>query len=280
MTLTKIAKIAKFFTSNALLLALDGPLVVYFGYMIYGLDVNITIIAASFLGVFSIYTLNKATDKREDQINKPNQPSRSTTHYITVSLVTMILSLVLGITVSLFTFLILLTPTLVGILYSVRVSPRLPRLKEVVGAKSVLVAFSWSLYGAFLPLTLHGTVFPNIALVFTYIFMQVIINTILFDFFDIKGDRESGIRTLPSVFGTNKTKKMLFLVNSALAIIITLCEIQGYFLKLLPALFFGVVYGYFIIWHFVREPVNRLTAELMVDGAWVPLVALVKLILR
>ncbi len=248
--------------------------------MIYGLDVNITIIAASFLGVFSIYTLNKATDKREDRINKPNQPSRSTTHYITVSLVTMILSLVLGITVSLFTFLILLTPTLVGILYSVRVSPRLPRLKEVVGAKSVLVAFSWSLYGAFLPLTLHGLDFPNIALVFTFIFMQVLINTILFDFFDIKGDRESGIRTLPTVFGTNKTKKMLFLVNSVLAIIIAWCEIQGYFLKLLPALFFGVVYGYFIIWHFVREPVNRLSAELMVDGAWFPLVALVKLILR
>jgi hypothetical protein len=73
---------------------------------------------------------------------------------------------------------------------------------------------------------------------------------------------------------------MLFLVNSSLAIIITLCEIEGYFLKVLPALFFGVVYGYFIIWHFVREPVNRLSAELMIDGAWFPLVALVKLILR
>jgi 4-hydroxybenzoate polyprenyltransferase len=280
VTLTKIAEIAKFFTSNALLLALDGPLVVYFGYMIYGLDVNITIIAASFLGVFSIYTLNKATDKKEDRINKPNQPLRSTTHYITVSLVTMIFSLVLGITVSLFTFFILLAPTLVGILYSVRVSPRLPRLKEVVGAKSVLVAFSWSLYGAFLPLTLHGLDFHNIALVFTYIFMQVLINTILFDFFDIRGDRESGIRTLPTVLGANKTKKMLFLVNSVLAIIIAWCEIQGYFLRLLPALFFGVVYGYFIIWHFVREPVNRLSAELLVDGAWFPLVAIVRLILR
>ena len=68
MTLSKIAEIAKFFTSNALLLALDGPLVVLFGFMLYGIDVNITIIAASFLGVFSIYTLNKATDKREDSI--------------------------------------------------------------------------------------------------------------------------------------------------------------------------------------------------------------------
>jgi 4-hydroxybenzoate polyprenyltransferase len=248
--------------------------------MLYGIDVNITIIVASFLEVFSIYTLNKATDKREDRINKPNQPLRSTTHYVAVSLVTMILSLVLGASVSLFAFLILLTPTLVGILYSVRVSHRLPRLKEVIGAKSILVAFTWSLNGAFLPLTLHGSDFPNIALVFTYIFIQVIINTILFDFFDIKGDKESGIRTLPTVFGTEKTKKMLFLVNSSLAIIITLCEIEGYFLKVLPALFFGVVYGYFIIWRFVREPVNRLNAELMIDGAWFPLVTFVKLILR
>ncbi len=147
---------------------------------------------------------------------------------------------------SLFAFLILLIPTLVGILYSVRVSPRLPRLKEVVGAKSVLVAFSWSLYGAFLPLTLHGSVLPNIGFVYTYVFMQVIINTILFDFFDIKGDKEAGIRTLPTVLGIEKTKKMLFLINTLLAIIIASCEIQGYFLKVLPALFFGVVYCYFI----------------------------------
>ncbi len=279
-TLIKIAKIAKFFTSNALLLALDGPLVVLFGYMLYGIDVNITIIAASFLGVFSIYTLNKATDKREDRINKPDQSSRSTTHYVAFSLVTMILSLILGALVSLFAFLILLTPTLVGILYSVRVSPHLPRLKEVAGAKSLLVAFSWSLYGAFLPLTLHSADFPNIAFIFTYIFMQVIINTILFDFFDVKGDRETGIRTISTVFGTEKTKKMLFLVNTSLAIIIALCGIEGYFLKMLPALFFGVVYGYFIIWHFIREPVNRLSAELMIDGAWFPLVTFVKLLLR
>lgn len=280
MTLSKIAEIAKFFTSNALLLALDGPLVVLFGFMLYGIDVNITIIAASFLGVFSIYTLNKATDKREDSINKPDQSSRPSTHYVAVSFVTMILSLILGALVSLFAFLILLTPTLVGILYSVRVSPCLPRLKEVVGAKSVLVALSWSLYGAFLPLTLHGSYFPNIALVFTYIFMQVIINTIMFDFFDVKGDRESGIRTIPTVLRAEKTKKMLFLVNTFLAIIIVLCGIEGFFLNVLPALFFGVVYSYFIIWHFIREPVNRLSAELMIDGSWFPLVTFVKILLR
>ena len=248
--------------------------------MLYGIDVNITIIAASFLGVFSIYTLNKGTDKREDSINKPDQASKPTTYYVVISLVTMILSLILGASVSLFAFLILLTPTLVGILYSVRVSTHLPRLKEIVGAKSVLVAFSWSLYGAFLPLTLHGSIFPKIALVFTYIFMQVIINTIMFDFFDIKGDKESGIRTLPTVLGTEKTKKMLFLVNTSLAIIITLFGIEGYFLNVMPAIFFGVVYSYVIIWHFIRKPVNRLSAELMIDGSWFPLVTFVKIILK
>jgi 4-hydroxybenzoate polyprenyltransferase len=248
--------------------------------MLYGIDVNFTIIAASFLGVFSIYILNKATDKREDSINKPDQYSRSTIHYVVFFFVTMILSLILGYSVSIFAFIILLTPTLVGILYSVRVSPRLPRLKEVVGAKSVLVAFSWGLYGAFLPLTLHGSIFPNIALIFTYIFMQVLINTIMFDFFDVKGDKESGIRTLPTVLGTEKTKKMLYLVNTSIAIIIALCGIEGFFLNVLSALFFGVVYSYFIIWHFIRRPVNRLSAELLIDGSWFPLVTFVKILLR
>jgi 4-hydroxybenzoate polyprenyltransferase len=247
--------------------------------MLYGIQANVAVLAASFLGVFSVYNLNKVTDRKEDRINRPDQSSKSATRYVAASIVTMILSLVLAATVSLSAFLILLTPIVVGVLYSVRVSPSLPRLKEVVGAKSVLVAFSWSLYGAFLPLTLQGSNWPNIALVFTYIFFQVIINTILFDFLDTKGDRDSGIRTLPILFGPEKTKKMLFLVNTSLASLIALFEIEGAFLKVLPALFFGVVYGYFIIWHFLRDPINRLSAELMIDGAWFPMLAFVKLIL-
>ena len=196
-----------------------------------------------------------------------------------LSIVTMILSLFLGLTVSIFAFLILLTPTLVGILYSVRVSSSLPRLKEIVGAKSVLVAFSWSLYGAFLPLALQGSEWENITLVFAYIFIQVIINTILFDFLDTRGDKDSGIKTIPIVFGPEKTKKVLFLVNTSLALMIIIFGVDGDFLKVMPALFFGVVYGYFIIWHFLKDPINRLSAELMIDGAWFPLVALVKIIL-
>jgi len=263
-----------------LLLAFDGPLVVLFGYMLYGIDVNIAILTASFLGVFSIYILNKATDRREDSINKPDQSSQPTTYYVALSFVAMILSLILGASVNLFAFLILLIPTLVGILYSVRVSSLLPRLKEVVGAKSLLVAFSWSLYGAFLPLTLQSSDFPKVVLIFAYIFMQMIINTILFDFFDIKGDRESGIRTISSVFGAKKTKKLLFFVNTSIVIIITLYGLEGYFLNVLPALIFGVVYSYFIIWHFIKEPVNRLSAELLIDGSWFPLVTFVKILLR
>ena len=236
-------------------------------------------LAASFLGVFSIYTLNKVTDKKEDSINRPDQSSKSTKRYLVISIVTMIISLSLGAIVSIFAFLILLTPTLVGILYSVRVSKSLPRLKEIVGAKSVLVAFSWSLYGAFLPLAQQGAEWDCITLVFTYIFVQVIINTILFDFFDTRGDKDSGIRTIPIVFGPEKTKKMLLLVNTSLALMITIFGVDGDFLKVMPALFFGIVYGYFIIWHFLKGPINRLNAELMIDGSWLPLVALVKIIL-
>jgi len=278
-TLKKIAETAKFFTSNSLLLALDGPVIVFFGYVLYGIQVNILVLTASFLGVFSIYSLNKVTDTKEDSINRPEQSSRSTKRYAVLSIVTMIVSLSLGAIVSIFAFLILLTPTLVGILYSVRVSKSLPRLKEIVGAKSVLVAFSWSLYGAFLPLALQGADWDSVTLVFTYIFIQVIINTILFDFFDTRGDKDSGIRTIPIVFGPEKTKKMLLLVNTSLAFLIIIFGVDGDFLKVMPALFFGVVYGYFIICRFIKGPINRLSAELMIDGSWFPLVALVKIIL-
>ncbi|MCW4019113.1 MAG: UbiA family prenyltransferase [Candidatus Bathyarchaeota archaeon] len=270
-------KTATLLTSTSLLLAIDGPLIVFFGYLLYGIPINPKIIIASFLAVFSVYNLNKATDKAEDAINRPEMATKSTAYYVIPSLVTMSVSFMIAVSVSVFALLILMTPIIVGFLYSVKISSKLPRLKEIVGAKSVFVAFTWSLSGTFLPLTTGWVSAPRIELVFSYIFIQVIVNTILFDSLDTKGDAASGMKTLPIILGKRRTKLFLIATNSILCVWLVFCGIEGVFISYLPALGFGVFYSYVLIWHFMRGNCPRLLAEVLVDGQWFPIVILMNM---
>jgi 4-hydroxybenzoate polyprenyltransferase len=273
-----LKRAATLLTSTSLLLALDGPLIVIFGYLLYGIAINLIIVVASFLAVFSVYNLNKVTDKAEDAINRPGAVTKSAAYYVVPSLITMIISFIIAFSVSIFALLILMTPIIVGFFYSVKITSTLPRLKEIVGAKSVFVAFTWSLSGAFLPLTTGWVDAPRIVLVFSYIFIQVIVNTILFDALDIKGDAASGMKTVPIILGKNRTKKLLILTNTTLCIWLAFCGIEGLFIKYLPALGFGVFYSYVLTWHFMSGNCPRLLAEILVDGQWFPIVFLMKII--
>ncbi len=279
--MTKVlVKIVKFVTSSSLLLAVDGPLILLFGYFLYGVPVQYVLLVAASLCVFAVYSLNKVTDKIEDSINRPETVSKSKKYYVVPSVVAIVLGLVLGVTVNLMAVLILMAPLVIGLLYSVKISGSLPRLKEVTGVKSLMVALSWSLYGAFLPLVLQPVGFDKVFWVFAYVFIQVFVNTILFDFLDMKGDLASGTRTIPIKLGRNKTRWLLFASNSVLCLWLVSCGLNGLFLNFMPALGFGVLYTYVLIWNFSRDGVQRLQAELMVDGQWIPIVALMRLFLR
>ena len=271
---------AKFLISYSLLLSLDGALIVIFGSLLYGIPINYQLTIASFLAVFSVYNLNKATDKKEDSINLPETASKSTSYYIVLSIAAMIVSLFLGVLNGVFSVLILSTPFIVGLFYSVKISPKLPRLKEVLGAKSFLVAFTWSMNGAFLPLTGQLISFDKITLVFLYIFIQVIVNTILFDALDAKGDSLMRIHTLPIVLGLKKVKRLLLLLNSTLIFWIFFCVFENFFTRFMFALFFGVIYSYILIGYFLGKNKRILRAELMIDGEWIPIVTLMKLIIK
>ncbi len=275
-----LTEIAKFVTSSSLLLAVDGPLILLFGYFLYGVPIEFLLLVAASLCVFAVYSLNKVTDKIEDSINRPETASKPKKYYMVPSVAAIVLGLVLGITVNLFAVFILLAPLVIGFLYSVKISGSLPRLKEITGVKSLMVALSWSFYGAFLPLILQPASFDRIFLVFAYVFLQVFINTILFDFLDMKGDLASGTKTLPIKLGRSRTKKLLFASNGVLCLWLVFCGFSGLFLTFMPALIFGVLYTYVLIWHFSREGVQRLHAELMVDGQWIPIVAIMRLIQR
>ena len=165
---------------------------------------------------------------------------------------------------------------LASFVYSVKLSESIPRLKEVVGVKSVLVAFGWGLTGALLPTISQPADALKVVLAFSYIFIQLLVNTILCDIPDMDGDMAAGVKTVPIVLGLDSTRKLLLAINSLMLPWLLYCFTQGLFLEYMPALSFGMLYGYLIIWAFSRKHSRRLLVEIAVDGEWIPLVAIMK----
>ena len=275
-----LIEILKFLATNSVFLAIDGVLIATFGYFLYGIQINAEILLAACLAVFSVYSLNKVTDKVEDSINRPEMPRSTSRFNLGISISTLVVSLGIGASVSFFALLILATPIIAGFFYSVRLSASLPKLKEIVGVKSILVAFSWSMNGCLLPLSLHQVELEVIVLVFFYIFIRVLVGTILFDVLDAKGDSIAGVKTIPIRLGRKRTSNLLFITNSLLALWLTYCLFRGLFLAYMPALIFGMVYGYVLIWGNLKTDCQKLCKGLMVDWEWLLIIAFMKIIVR
>jgi 4-hydroxybenzoate polyprenyltransferase len=265
--------------SNSIFLALNGALVFVFASLLYETEISISLLAASFLITFAVYSLNIVTDSKEDSINRAQTHPKKAKFYLVLSIVSMIASLAIGIRDSLSAFSVLIIPLLIGLVYSIKISKSFPRLKEIVGVKSIVVALSWGVTGAFLPATMYSIPVYKVASVFFYVFAQILVNTIIFDALDVKGDHASGIKTVPLVLGIKKTRALLLGINVSFVAWLLYCLFSGAFLEYIVTLAFGVVYETLIICYFLKASRPRLQAELLVDGEWVYLVFLMRLFL-
>ncbi len=273
-----IDKALKLIFSNSIFLGLNGALVFVFASFLYETEISYSLLLASFLITFSVYTLNMATDSKEDAINRSHVP-KTARYYLFASVASMVASIAIGVMNGAYALLVLLTPLIIGSIYSVKISKSIPRLKEIVGVKSIVVALSWGITGAFLPATMYSIALDKAVLVFVYVFAQILVNTIVFDSLDVKGDRASGIKTVPLALGLKKTRILLLAINASLGVWLIFCLFSGAFLEYMITLAFGVAYETAIIWYFFKATRPRLHAELMVDGEWVPLVFLLRLLL-
>jgi 4-hydroxybenzoate polyprenyltransferase len=273
-------KILKFITSTSILLSLNASMVVVFGFFLYSSRIMPDLLLAAFLVTFGVYGLNKVTDKNEDSINRPETVPKNSGYYVVFSIASMLIGFLIGFLEGIIAFTVLFAPIIIGVIYSVRLSKSIPRLKEIIGVKSLAVAACWALTGSLLPNSILTAKLDATIIIFTYIFIRVFVGTILFDVLDKKGDSALGVNTIPIRLGRDKTKKLLIFVNSFGMILIVYCLATGILTQFLPALLFGVLYGYLAIWFFFKDNCKRFTATLMLDAEWLPIIIIAGLLIR
>jgi 4-hydroxybenzoate polyprenyltransferase len=221
--------------------------------MLYEIQPDFKLICASFLLIFSTYSLNKLTDIKADSINLPQRTAfirKNKRYLIFMVIVSYAAALTLCAMQSPYAVVLILCPLLTGVIYSIKV--RNFRLKDIIGLKSVSIGICWASGMAFLPLTVYSKELITVCLIFYFFFIRSIINTILFDVRDKAGDSVHGVKTIPVFLGINNTKKLLILLNSTMILWLIACYLLGVFNGYLSLLVLSVVYEYWCILRFCR----------------------------
>jgi len=236
----------------------------YAGYILLGLSPNFGICLSVFLMTFSVYSLNKLSDSDEDAINTPERArflfGRKRAVFI-IALAAYGFSALIALLSEPLTLPVVFIPLVANAVYSSRLIPGLPRLKDIPVMKNVVVAVSWASVCTLMPFLESSSLEAIVPLVIYFMVVRVFINTIIFDIRDIDGDRENGIMTIPVLLGNSRTAALLLIANSTL---LPWLWWDGPS-RLLAAIM--VLYGYAIILYF-RKKRNSMALDFFVDGEW------------
>ncbi len=193
--------------------AISGGFRVYIALLLAGKNRDISIPLIMTLIVYSTYTLDRTVNCREDEINRTEESNAN--KFFPYFLVCMcLLSAILILITNRICPLIAFFPFVMGLMYTkgFKIGNYSIKLKQGMGIKNLFVAFTWALTIIFL-------VYPaetlNLFLIFILFFLKSFINTVIFDFKDIIGDSQAGLKTIPVYFGESKAKLLLQLIHSS-----------------------------------------------------------------
>jgi len=189
------------------------------------------LILLPFFACVFIYSINRLTDRKEDEINLPDRIRFSHRIRITLVFVSFIFYvLLLGIVFqkNFLSFAIGLVPLIIAFLYSGC------RLKRFFLMKNISIATAIGASVLIVPAYYENWI-GIWGMLFLFFFFMILTNTILFDIKDIKGDSVFGIHTLPVLFGIPATKNICkILVIAAVIMIIPLFAMNRGSVLLIP----------------------------------------------
>jgi len=264
--------------SSSVLVSLTSSMVLLLSFILQGVKVDTPLLVAAFALTFAVYSLDRVMNQREDLINDPDRSRLFMGRermWAVVATAALASSVAVGAREGLGVLVTLLSPLGVYAAYSVGL-PSAPRLKQIPVVKNVVLVGTWALVPTLLPSLRaigpaggKGTLLS--LLIFYFIFTKIMINSILFDLRDVKGDSASGVRTLPIILGVPHVRRLLLLLNATLIVWTVVCWLLDSFLQYLPILAASIVYGFWYVHFFTKHSQKRILVDLLVDGEWIPL---------
>ncbi|MBZ0272598.1 4-hydroxy-3-methylbut-2-enyl diphosphate reductase [bacterium] len=235
-----------------------------------------------FCYVFSMHVLNRFTEKTLDQFRDDPKRARFYEKHTALmkgaGVVSAAVAIGISIAMGVLPFLLILTASVLGLLYSVRVVPRrfakvrFRRLKDIAASKNFFVASAWAMVTVFpLFFLAEHRDLPATLATFLFLFLATGMRSVIVDLTDMNADRLVGRETIPLVYGEKKTAQGLKYAAGSLAALLVLSAVTG-ILPPLAGLFGLWVAGEAYYFHrrgYNLEKVSVVRRDLVVDGHFV-----------
>jgi 4-hydroxybenzoate polyprenyltransferase len=227
-----------------------------------------------FTATFLVYSVNRATDVQEDELNVPGRTAFTKSYgRVCVAVGVLLYGLAVGVAVvreiPRAEFLVL--PVGAAVLYS------MARLKRVLLVKNLLVGIAWGTIP--LGVGVYYDILPSVEILGLGTFFAIMLTVAagVFDIKDIEGDRRAGVRTVPIRFGVRTTRVAAAVTTIGVAVGVLVAVSRG----ILPGRFLVllVLLGYVLTYvAFATPERGPLFYGLVVDGEHIFLAVLVLLI--
>ena len=254
--------------NSSTLIAFSGALRLHIAFLLAGIDPKIPVYLAGGLIIYSTYTLDRSLGSEEDTINRSELKGSKNNLAIFICIITFLAgALILAGEKIYFASLF---PFIIGYLYSkgLKIGRFKLKLKGSAGGKNIVVAITW---GGTIALIVSEWNKNNITilLIFAFYGTKLFINSILYDFKDIKGDMAAGIKTLPVCFGENRIRNILLILCLLMHCCIWVSLLTG-FIKPEPVIlsysFFAGILSISLISSNHESGIKKYSREIIVDG--------------
>jgi (E)-4-hydroxy-3-methyl-but-2-enyl pyrophosphate reductase len=145
-------------------------------------------------------------------------------------------------------------------------------LKDIPGSKTPLVALGWAMAAVIIPFfSINATrEIPGLIVAFVTAVLMVFWRTALSDLIDIQGDRIGGRDTIPIIFGSRVTEKILNILLILLCFLLFISSMWNWttsfgYVLLINVLVFKMLFDFYKNGHLV----DRLIYEGLIDGNFV-----------
>jgi len=257
-----------------LLLAFSTAGAVYLVQLVLGLPQDPNPILILFLVTFAIYNFNRHTDKEEDQINHPERVafiSKYGKALAVLSLFAYITAIILSLYGGRGAQLLVMLPLVAVMLYSLRWFPKnsgtIKRLKELFITKNFVVSGAWTTTVVFLPIFYSEQGITMLSLIlFTFFFIRLFINTVVFDMRDVFGDRKREVHSLPVMLGYNYSRKLMIALNLFTLTFTAILPVIGAVPEMFYLFTVSVLYGQVYLLLSASKKNLRFLCDVIVDG--------------
>jgi (E)-4-hydroxy-3-methyl-but-2-enyl pyrophosphate reductase len=241
-------------------LAVGAAGLTYASILLQNMSLEIAPILMALFYLLCMHTFNNLVDITSDRYNDPDRGTFYSKNKMLLWVLTAA-SGVAGLITSLWMgpliLVLLACMSLMGIIYIMSLVPETrktgmpPRLRNIPGSKTVLVALAWGIITSIVP-ALHSTrqIQLSTVIVFFWSTALVFIRTAFFDVLDMQGSRIAGKETIPILLGEEKTMNLLKLLSAAAMILISLASLcrwvspLGFLLAMCPLSMLVFLIGY------------------------------------